>query len=80
MKQEKVRLLAATGTAEHRTAQVGTANRNSKGNTCHTVIRLFRMGTNPRKEVKRKKSGETITFCKRKHCLPALLDSGAATC
>ena len=46
-RQEKLKLLAATGTAEHRNAQVSIgwhSQYGQQGNACYTATRLFREG------------------------------------
>jgi len=57
--------LAATGIAKHREAQVSIgwhSQHGQQGNTCCTATRLFRKGTSPEREVKKKKSGATTTL------------------
>jgi len=57
--------LAATGIAKHREAQVSIgwhSQHGQQGNTCCTAMRLFRKGTSPEREVKKKKSGATTTL------------------
>jgi len=64
MRQEKLKLLAATGTAKHRNAQVSTgrhSQRGQQGKVCYTATRLFREGTSPRRAEKREKSRATVT-------------------
>ena len=65
MRQEKLKLLAATGTAKHRNAQVSTgwhSQCGQQGKVCYTATRLFREGTSPRRAEKREKSGATIAL------------------
>jgi len=62
--RERLKLLAATGTAEHRNVQANTgwhSQHGQQGNMCRTATRLFRKGTSPEREVKKEKSGATVT-------------------
>ena len=61
MRQEGIKLVAAN---RHSRTQEGTgwhSQHGQQGNTCRTATRLFRKGTSPEREVKKEKSGATIT-------------------
>jgi len=64
MRQEKLRLLAATGSAEHRNAEISTgwdSQRGQQEKACRTARRLYREGSSPRKEGRKEMSGATVT-------------------
>jgi len=62
MRQEKLRLLVATGSAGHRNVQVGTGWHSQHGQqekACCTAMRLYREGLV--RGGKKEKSGATVT-------------------
>jgi len=60
MREEKLRLLAATGSAEHRNAEISIgwdSQRGQQEKACCTARRLYREGSSPRKEERKKRVG-----------------------